>query len=324
MERSQFHVILQVVVPLHRRLHTQFFLLQLLGDRSISVSGFHLHYPTWSRISAIGIRNCSGLVLFLLFLNLLHILHTLPFLELAPMSPRTILISGTNQGLGFHAAAHLLAKPNILLFAGARVLAAGQKAFENVKIHETSELVSIQLDITDPKSIEAAKKTVEEVLKEKSLSGLDVLVNNAGRASGSFEDIYAVNVFGTAALTKAFRPLLSTSGASIVNVSSSLGSIKNMATTNIYASHFLEYSSSKSALNSLTCMWASQEKANKTNVRVVSLCPGYNATNLNGYGKASAIPASDPADGSKIIVEAALEVGGPTQVFYDKQGPIEW
>ena len=47
--------------------------------------------------------------------------------------------------------------------------------------------------------------------------------------------------------------------------------------------------------------------------------PGYNATNLNNYHG-----TMDPRDGCKVIVSAALEKGGKSGVFFNKDGEVQW
>lgn len=177
----------------------------------------------------------------------------------------------------------------------------------------------VQLDTTDQKSVAAAAKTVEETLKDAGLSGLDVLVNNAGRGYGTFQEIYAVNAFGTHALTEAIRPILSTTAASIVNVSSEAGTISGYEAGKANPPIYILYGSSKAALNSMSIQWACEERKKGSNTRVISICPGYCSTNLNSYRG-----TKDPSDGCKIIVEAALEENGPNGVFYNKEGPIGW
>ncbi|KAJ7145284.1 short-chain dehydrogenase/reductase SDR [Mycena filopes] len=230
---------------------------------------------------------------------------------------RTILITGSNQGLGRHAVHQLGQTPDVIVFMGSRKIAAAEEALSKFAsdVHASSTVVPVQLDVTDDASIKAAHAFVADYLK--GISTLDVLVNNAGVVGATFEATYAVNVFGVAAVTAAFRPLLSNGGA-ILNISSTLGSLAwhtKRPPPPIYPS----YSSSKSALNSLTLQWAIQEEEKDSKIRVISICPGFNATNLNHY-----TGTMDPADGAKIIVSSALEKEGKSGVFINKDGPVEW
>jgi NAD(P)-dependent dehydrogenase (short-subunit alcohol dehydrogenase family) len=126
-----------------------------------------------------------------------------------------------------------------------------------------------------------------------------------------------VNVFGTVAVTEAIRPLLKAGGA-ILNISSTLGSL-HAHTQRPPPPVYLPYSSSKSALNSVTLQWAIQEEEKKSGVRVVAICPGFNATALNYY-----TGTMQPEDGAKVIVGAALAKEGKSGVFFDKDGEVKW
>ncbi|KAJ7742773.1 hypothetical protein B0H16DRAFT_1419458 [Mycena metata] len=235
---------------------------------------------------------------------------------------RSILVTGSNQGLGRHTVHQLAQTPDVILFMGSRKLEAAEEALSKFSsdIHASSSVVPVQLDITDEASIKAAHAFVVNHLKTKGLSSLDVLINNAAVWQESFESTYTVNVFGTVAITEVFRPLIATGGA-ILNISSGLGSLR-WHTKRPPPPILPAYSSSKSALNSLTLQWAIQEEEKGSKIRVVSICPGLNATNLNNY---TDLPgAKDPADGCKIIVKTALEKEGESGVFFNKDGPFEW
>ncbi|KAJ7264857.1 hypothetical protein B0H12DRAFT_1230517 [Mycena haematopus] len=218
-----------------------------------------------------------------------------------------------------HTVHQLASTPNVLVFMGSRKLAAAEQALGKFAqdIHPSSSVVPVQLDITDDTSIKNAYAFVAQHLQAKNLAGLDVLVNNAAIVGSTFQETYAVNVFGTVAFTEAIRPLLKDGGA-ILNISSGLGSL-DMHTRRPPPPIFLSYSSSKSALNNLTLQWAIQEEQKWSGIRVVSIDPGYNATNLNNYHG-----TMDPADGCKVIVDAALEKEGKSGVFFNKDGEVKW
>ncbi|KAJ6562323.1 hypothetical protein B0H19DRAFT_1259908 [Mycena capillaripes] len=232
---------------------------------------------------------------------------------------RTILVTGANQGIGMQTVRHLAITPNVLVFMGSRKLGAAEEAkasFES-EINPSSAVVPVQLDITDDSSINAAHTTIVEHLKSRKISGLDVLVNNAAIINTSFQEVYAVNVFGTLAVTANMRPLLNAGGA-ILNISSAIGSLalllKNPSIPSMPA-----YSSSKTALNSLTVQWALQEQKKGSEIRVVSICPGYVKTRMNNN-----TGTMSPAEGCKIIVAAALEREGRTGAYFSKEGDLEW
>ncbi|KAJ6584110.1 hypothetical protein DFH09DRAFT_1434344 [Mycena vulgaris] len=232
---------------------------------------------------------------------------------------RTIFVTGSNQGLGMHTVHQLVATSNVLVLMGSRKVAAAEEALAkfSADVAASSSVVPVQLDITDATSIKSAHAFVAEHLKGKGLAGLDVLINNAAIAVPSFAETFVVNIIGTAAVTAALRPLLNKGGA-ILNISSSLGSLAyhtDRPPPPVYGA----YSASKSALNSLTLQWAIEEEAKGSGIRVVSICPGFNATNLNHYSG-----TTSPTEGCKVIVNTALEKEGRSGVFFNKAGDIKW
>ncbi|KAJ7485667.1 short-chain dehydrogenase/reductase SDR [Mycena latifolia] len=233
-------------------------------------------------------------------------------------STRSILVTGSNQGLGMHTVHQLASTPDVLVFMTARKIAAAEEALAKftMDIHPSSTVVPVQLDITDDVSIKGACAAVADYLKAKDLKGLDVLVNNAAIDNPAFKETFEANLFGTVAITEALRPLLN-NGGTILNISSYAGSINMFS--KLYAPRVhLAYVTSKAALNRLTVHWAVEEQQKGSGIRVVAICPGSNATNMNASGP------SHPADGCKVIVKAALDTEGRTAVFFDKDKDLEW
>jgi NAD(P)-dependent dehydrogenase (short-subunit alcohol dehydrogenase family) len=95
---------------------------------------------------------------------------------------------------------------------------------------------------------------------------------SAAIVGATFPETYAVNLFGAVAVKEAFRPLLN-NGGSILNISSRLGSLA-WHTERPPPPIYQAYSSSKSALNSLTLQWTILEEQQGSGIRVVSICPG--------------------------------------------------
>ncbi|KAF7298802.1 Short-chain dehydrogenase/reductase family protein [Mycena indigotica] len=236
-------------------------------------------------------------------------------------SRRSFLVSGANQGLGMHTVHQIAMTPDVVVFMGSRKLTAAQDAIAGFSstIHPLSLVVPVQLDITDAISIANASVFVATYLKENNMEGLDVLINNAAvglETTDLMKETFDVNVFGTAALTSAIRPIMNNGGA-ILNISSRMGSMELIAKLPIAMAP--AYSSSKSAVNNLTVVWAREEEKRGSGIRVVSICPGFNATAINNYAGTMA-----PSDGCKIIVQTALEKEGRTGVFFNKDGDIPW
>ena len=119
---------------------------------------------------------------------------------------KTVLVTGSNRGLGAALAAEALARGASRVYAGTRG-----------PLSESGDrLTPVRLDVTSAADIEAAASHV---------GALDLLVNNAGIAlpddltdPAAVERHLAVNLFGTWAVTRAFLPALVRSGGAIVNI----------------------------------------------------------------------------------------------------------
>ncbi len=209
---------------------------------------------------------------------------------------RIALVTGANQGIGLQIATDLAA-------SGLTVLLASRNPDRGTAAARTidGDVHPIQLDVTDDASIRAAVAQVEQ-----QFGRLDVLVNNAAisRANGSQSEtmqdyiqrsratlisvdevrtIWETNVFGVIATTQAFVPLLRKSeAASVVNVSSNLGSLSMLSPANPYRGTFNPgYGASKTALNAVTVAFAIDLEAE--GIRVNAVTPGFTATALNNY-----------------------------------------
>jgi len=109
---------------------------------------------------------------------------------------------------------------------------------------------------------------------------------------------YNVNVFGAAAATEAFKPLLEKSDfPRIVNVSSGGGSIHKI-THPPQKVNLLAYNTSKTALNAVTAYHANTFKK----ASVICVDPGHSATGLDNY-----VGGADPREGARIIVRGIIE-----------------
>lgn len=75
------------------------------------------------------------------------------------------------------------------------------------------------------------------------------------------------------------------------------------------------YNSSKSALNSITVTLAMKNP----DVHVISIDPGYNATNLNHYSG-----PIDPQDGAKVIADHVLKKIGKSPSFLSATEEHPW
>jgi NAD(P)-dependent dehydrogenase (short-subunit alcohol dehydrogenase family) len=102
-------------------------------------------------------------------------------------------------------------------------------------------------------------------------------------------------------------------------MSSSVGSLtwqsRNTAATGPLS---MAYAPSKTFLNAVTVQYA--KALADTNILINAGCPGYTATDLNGFRG-----SRTPAQGASIGVHlATLPDDGPTGGFFDDNGVVPW
>jgi NAD(P)-dependent dehydrogenase (short-subunit alcohol dehydrogenase family) len=199
---------------------------------------------------------------------------------------RTILITGSNRGIGLEFAKQYLQH-------GDKVIATCRRPAEATALQELRQqyptaLTIHALDVSNPESIEQCVQAVHA-----EITTLDVLINNAGipyaptwemsenLATLQFEnvlDMFRVHTVGPLILTQQLLDLLRASGQGrIVNLSSWLASI---AEKNIKFATCYGYSGSKVALNMYTRIMA-QELA-PDNILTVTFNPGWVRTDMGG------------------------------------------
>ena len=206
---------------------------------------------------------------------------------------KIILITGATRGIGFAAA-------QVLSGRGAHVIIASR---DRKRAEDTAAGVgcdSVQLDITDQKSCDAAV----EMMKER-FGRLDVLVNNSAILLDHYASILDLNpetlrktletnLIGTLRVTQALLPLLIKSeDPRIINLSSGAGQLDGEPQPWAPA-----YSISKTALNMLT----QQLTPVLPEVMVNSMCPGWCRTEMGG-----AEAPLTPEEGADTLVWLALD-----------------
>ena len=192
---------------------------------------------------------------------------------------KNVIITGTSRGIGYEL---------VPLFtdAGYNVLALSRNSAPISNINLDGCTI-FPFDITDSKDILMVSQFVKENWKQ-----VDILINNSGAlinkpfAKTSIDDfisVYEVNVFGTAALTKAVLPFMKKDGH-VVNISSMGGVQGSVKFPGLSA-----YSSSKGALITLTELLAEEYKETGPSFNALALgavqtemleeaFPGFNAT----------------------------------------------
>jgi len=218
------------------------------------------------------------------------------------LTGNTIFITGGGSGIGRGLAEALHAKGNKVIISGRR------KAMleETTKANPGMEFV--ELDIEDPKSIEAVAKKLTSEHPE-----LNVLVNNAGISKldgvqGVVDDavvtsIVTTNLLGPILMTSALIEHFKKQSASyVINVTSGLAFIPlAIAAT---------YSATKAAMHSFSL--SQRYLLAGTSVKVLELPPPYVQTELGGPEQATdprAMPLKDFIDATmKVLATDAIEV----------------
>jgi NAD(P)-dependent dehydrogenase (short-subunit alcohol dehydrogenase family) len=130
------------------------------------------------------------------------------------------------------------------------------------------------------------------------------------------------NVIGVIRVTNAMLPLLRRSASPrIVNMSSTVGSLTrqtNSAGEDATGPLSVAYAPSKTFLNAVTIQYAKELR--DTNILINAACPGYTATDLNGFRG-----VRTPEQGAAIAIRlATLPDDGPTGGFFEDAGVVPW
>lgn len=174
---------------------------------------------------------------------------------------KRIIITGTSRGIGLEVVKQLSEQ-------GHQVLALSRNA-EPCRTLNKQNVTAFPFDITDASHLQ---KVVDFI--ESDWEAVDLLINNAGAllnkpfaetAVSDFEEVYKVNVFGVAALTRAVLPYMS-AGSHVVTVSSMGGVQGSMKFPGLAA-----YSSSKGAVITLSELLAEEYKEQQIAFNVLAL-----------------------------------------------------
>lgn len=151
----------------------------------------------------------------------------------------SIVITGASRGLGLASAQHFH-------HHGWRVVAAMRRVEDGLlRLRAATgatggdRLFGVHLDLLDPAAITQAAQEIEELV-----GAPDVLVHNAGiAATGMIEEtpidlwhtMFATNVFGPVALTKALLPAMRQAGRGRIVLVSSITGLRGMPATAAYS-----------------------------------------------------------------------------------------
>ncbi|GAA4770835.1 MULTISPECIES: SDR family NAD(P)-dependent oxidoreductase [Flavobacterium] len=173
---------------------------------------------------------------------------------------KNIIITGTSRGIGYELALQFA-------HAGYQVLAISRKTPQ--LLIENSNITCLSVDLSIEEDLQEVDKFINSTWKK-----VDIIIHNAGSllhkpfeqiSTKEFEDIYKVNVFGVAALTRVCIPYLS-KGSHVVTISSMGGIQGSMKFAGLAA-----YSSSKGAVITLSELLAEEYKEKEIAFNVLAL-----------------------------------------------------
>ena len=232
------------------------------------------------------------------------------------LTGNTIFITGGGSGIGRGLAEALHKLGNKVIIAGRR------RSHLNAVIAANPGMEAIELDITDPASIESvAAKLIADHPE------LNVLINNAGimqpdTVAGKIDDALltstiSTNLLGPIRMTSALIEHLKTKNNAVVAYTSSVLAFVPLAVTGIY-------SSTKAALHSYVL--SQRFMLRNTGVRVIEIAPPWVRTELmNSQEAEQAMPLDQfIAEAMAILGTDANEiVVGAAKQFRSNVGPEE-
>lgn len=153
---------------------------------------------------------------------------------------RSVVITGASRGLGLASATHLY-KRGWQVVAAMRSVDAGMTTLRAATgaTEDDPRLIGITLDLTDSASVVAAAKAITE-----AVGAPYALVHNAGISAAGmveeapmslWENMFATNIFGPVALTKALLPSMRSASRGRIVLISSAGGVRGMPSTAPYS-----------------------------------------------------------------------------------------
>ncbi|WP_395059040.1 SDR family NAD(P)-dependent oxidoreductase [Flavobacterium sp.] len=173
---------------------------------------------------------------------------------------KNIIITGTSRGIGYELALQFAN-------AGHNVLAISRKTPQ--ELIENKNITCLSVDLSNEEELQQVEDFLSHTWKK-----VDIIVHNAGSlllkpfgeiTSQEFENIYKVNVFGVANLTRVCLPYLQ-KGSHVVTISSMGGIQGSMKFAGLAA-----YSSSKGAVITLSELLAEEYKERGISFNVLAL-----------------------------------------------------
>jgi NAD(P)-dependent dehydrogenase (short-subunit alcohol dehydrogenase family) len=172
-----------------------------------------------------------------------------------------VIVTGTSRGIGFELAKRFADAGHQVLALSRNQGPIGDLNHKNIHF--------FPFDISREADLKRLTDFVDERWKR-----VDILINNAGKllnqpflqtSTESFLDVYKVNVFGVAAVTRSVLPKMDKTGH-VVTISSMGGVQGSLKFPGLSA-----YSSSKGAVITLTELWAEEFKERGPSFNVLAL-----------------------------------------------------
>lgn len=228
------------------------------------------------------------------------------------MAAKTVLITGSNRGIGLAFAAHYIKE-------GWNVIGCARDVDSATELKQLKPWRVLPLDTSSEESITGASKALENV-------PIHLLVNNAGIMDVQHLDSttktdllrhYEVNAVGPFLVTRALLPNLCLAvkdqgSAVVAQVTSRMGSIADNESGGYYG-----YRASKTALNMITKSLAVDLEKDK--ICCLLLHPGYVNTAIVKF-QGTVSPADSVKGMATIIARAKLE--DSAKMFHFEKGEI--
>ncbi|MFT5671852.1 MAG: 3-oxoacyl-[acyl-carrier protein] reductase [Polaribacter sp.] len=174
---------------------------------------------------------------------------------------KNIVITGTSRGIGFELAKQFAENGHQVLALSRNTAPLSEVNHKNIKV--------LSVDISNAEDLNKVTDFIKSTWKK-----VDVLINNAGKlinkpfteiSSEDFLEVYQVNVFGVAEITKLMIPFLQ-KGSHVVTISS-IGGIQG----SLKFPGLAAYSSAKGAVITLSELLAEEYKEQQIAFNVLAL-----------------------------------------------------
>lgn len=224
-----------------------------------------------------------------------------------------VLITGASRGIGFQMAQQYCENGDSVLASCRNP--GGADALNELAASSGGKVTVVDMDVSDPKSIEAAAKTIGD-------QQIDIVINNAGATGGAHQslgdidfddwmDTFNVNTIAPFRVSVAFHDNLKKSDAAKVMIVTSQLGASTWPMGGMYA-----YSTSKAAVSKVGQILAMDWKDDGISVCVVH--PGWVRTDMGGP-QAEISPEESASGIRSVIASMGLADSGK---FYKWNGEI--